>query len=109
MIKKRKKRCDRNHIIYLLTAPSGKSYVGITVVQDKDRKASLEKRWASHCRNALVYATDYTLSHCIREEGAEKFKREVIEVIRGKAEAHFRETQIIYEKKPHLNMVSMGS
>ena len=108
--KPRKKRCDRNHIIYLLTAPSGKSYIGMTVLLNKDRKASLEKRWADHCRIANVYKYDYTLSQCIREEDAGKnFKREIIEVVRGKAEAHRRETQIIYQRKPHLNMVGMGS
>lgn len=104
----RKRRSDRNHIIYLLTSPTGKTYVGITVMEGKARIDSLNRRWMAHCRNANTYNRDNLLSQCIREEGHENFKREIIEVVRGKDAAHLREMQIVHSRKPSLNMIGMG-
>jgi len=107
MAEQRKRRSDRNHIIYLLTSPSGLTYVGITVMQGRAKMESMDRRWAAHCRNALEYGKDYRLSQCIREEGRENFRRQVIEVVRGKAEAHSREITIIKQMQTPLNMVGM--
>lgn len=108
MKKPRKKRCDRNHLVYLLTSPSGKRYVGVTYARGRAYKASLRQRWLTHCRNANVYNYDTCISACIREEGADKFERKILKVIRGKDEAHALEREMISSMKPELNMEGMG-
>ena len=106
--KPRKKRCDRNHLVYLLTSPSGKRYIGVTYARGRAYKASLRQRWLTHCRNANVYNYDTCISACIREEGAENFERQVLKVIRGKDEAHALEREMIAKLQPELNMEGMG-
>lgn len=95
-------------MVYLLTSPSGKRYVGVTYARGRAYKASLRQRWLAHCRNAMWYNYDTLIANCIREEGAEKFKREVVKVIRGKDEAHALEREMIASLKPELNMEGMG-
>ena len=104
----RKRRCDRNHIIYLLLSPSGKRYLGLTFVRDSAKKRSLEERWSAHVRNAMEYGHDTLLCRAIREEGAENFGKCVVCTVRGKAEAHEMERKFIAQMKPELNMEGMG-
>jgi hypothetical protein len=106
--KKRKTRCDRNHIVYMLSSPSGQSYVGITYVRGRALQGSLNQRWLAHNRNAFDYNKDTLLAKCLREEGAAKFTKTVVEVVRGKANAHSRERELIGQLKPTLNMECMG-
>ena len=105
---KRKKRSDRNHLIYLLTSPTGKRYLGVTYVRGRATKGSLRQRWLTHCRNATQYLYSTHISVCIREEGAENFKKEILVVVRGKAEAHELERKLITSFQPELNMEGMG-
>lgn len=109
----RKRRSDRYHLIYLLTAPSGERYVGVTFVRGdsrsrKARSRSAAARFKAHCRNALVYGHQTFLCSAIREFGAEAIVMEVLEVVRGKQEVHDRERALIVELKPELNMEGMG-
>ena len=104
----RKKRSDRNHIIYQIVAPNGERYIGITFVRGRAFKRSAKIRWEAHVRNALDYGRENLLSISIREYGVENFNREIMEVIRGKKEAHKRERELIAVLKPELNMEGMG-
>tara|TARA_B100000242_G_C42953016_1_gene441916 strand:- start:345 stop:695 length:351 start_codon:yes stop_codon:yes gene_type:complete len=104
----RKRRNDRNHIIYQLTAPNGDRYVGITFARAKAYKRSVKIRFRAHTRNANEYGYDNLLSHSIREHGAENFKKEILEIIRGKQNAHDRERELIAVFQPELNMEGMG-
>ena len=103
----RKKRSDRNHIIYQLVSPTGKRYVGVTYARGRAYKASVRLRWEAHLRNALDYKLKTCLSVCIREEGAENFERKILKVVRGKQNAHDMERHLIAELQPELNMEGM--
>ena len=104
----RKRRNDRNHVIYQLTAPNGDRYVGITFARGRACKRSAKIRWEAHVRNALDYGRMNLLSLSIREHGVEGFKREVLEIVRGKQNAHDRERELIRTIEPELNMEGMG-
>lgn len=104
----RKRRNDRNHVIYQITAPNGDRYIGITFVRGRAFKRSAKIRWEAHARNALDYGRDNLLSLSIREHGVENFNREILEVVRGKKATHERERELIAEIRPELNMEGMG-
>jgi len=104
----RKKRNDRNHLVYLLTSPTGKRYIGVTFARKRAYKASLQCRWEAHCRNANEYMMKTCIAECIREEGAENFEKRILKIVRGKQNAHDIERHMIAEMKPELNMEGMG-
>ena len=104
---KRKRRSDRNHIAYLLTAPNELTYVGITHVEGTPRK-SLQRRWLKHVNRAKNDGFEWSLCQAIREFGAESFRVEIIEKIRGKAAAHSREVELIADLQPQLNSSRAG-
>tara|TARA_B100001094_G_scaffold293691_1_gene313747 strand:+ start:553 stop:756 length:204 start_codon:yes stop_codon:yes gene_type:complete len=56
----------------------------------------------------MDYGRMNLLSISIREHGVKGFKREVLEVIRGKQNAHDRERELIQTLEPELNMEGMG-
>jgi RNase P protein component len=101
---KRKRRSDRNHILYLLTnVVTQETYVGLTVVSGKAVKRSLDERWKRHVQRACNETRGWKLCQAIRTHGAESFKREILKVVRGKPVAHRVERQLIVELKPTLN------
>ena len=104
----RKRRNDRNHVIYQITAPNGDRYIGITFSRGRAFKRSAKIRWEAHVRNAMDYGRMNLLSLSIREHGVKNFKREVLEVVRGKQNAHDRERELIKTLEPELNMEGMG-
>ena len=104
----RKRRSDRNHVIYQLTAPNGDIYVGLTYARGRAYKRSAKIRWEAHVRNALDYGRENLLSVSIREHGVKGFNREVLEIVRGKQNAHDRERELIKLLRPALNMEGMG-
>ena len=100
---KRKTRSDRNHAIYVITNNvTGDFYVGVTVCSGNMNKA-LKVRFQKHVRRALTENKDWALCASIREFGPEVFTYELIEKIRGKAEAHARERELTRELQPALN------
>ena len=100
--KKRKKRTDRNHIIYELRV--GKLvYIGITYVEGRAVQGSLERRWIKHVRRANTESKTWALCEAIRKFGADAFERKVLAVVRGKTEAHKQERELIRTLKPKLN------
>ena len=104
----RKRRNDRNHVIYQLTAPNGDRYLGVTFARNRAWKRSTKIRWEAHVRNAFDYDRMNLLSIAIREHGTEGFTREVLEIVRGKQNAHSRERELIQLVQPELNMEGMG-
>ena len=108
----RKARCDRNHAIYRITSKiTGEEYVGLTFVRPPTAKEhtrskmpmiSVMSRFKSHCYRANNGSTDL-FHQKIRELGQDNFHVSIIEIIRGKEEAHKREVEIIKSIKPKLN------
>jgi len=99
----RKKRTDRNHIIYCITnTETGEQYVGLTAVSTTVKR-SLYVRIRKHIQRAKTESKNWGLCKSIRNYGTESFNYGVIEIIRGKAEAHKRETELIKTYNPALN------
>ncbi len=103
----RKKRSDRNHVLYKATAPNGDCYVGLTVC-DLSPTKSVRRRWMKHVNRALNDGKDWALCEAIRTLGAEGWKLQVLEKVRGKAAAHAREVELIALLKPCLNTAKTG-
>jgi predicted GIY-YIG superfamily endonuclease len=107
MTKRRKRRSDRNHVVYCVTAPDGARYVGITV-QVSTPLQSVKRRWLKHVNRALCEAHDWGLCVSIRKWGAAVFQLEVLDKVRGKATAHEREVYWIQSLAPELNTARTG-
>ena len=97
----RKKRSDRRHIIYSMTnTVTGDFYIGITQgFRQKDLKVRVQK----HVRRALTEDKNWSLCKAIRHFGADQFFSQIIEVVRGKPQAHAIERSMIKEYLPTLN------
>lgn len=104
----RKRRNDRNHVIYKLTTPAGEEYIGVTFARGRAFKRSARIRFDAHCRNAFDYGHETLLARALLTYGRESFTREVLEIVRGKQSAHDREREIIALIQPALNMEGMG-
>ncbi len=104
----RKRRNDRNHIIYQLTAPNGDRYFGVTFARGRAYKRSTKIRFEAHCRNAFEYGHNTLIAESLREHGSKSFERDVLEIVRGKKNAHSRERELISMYNPELNMEGMG-
>ena len=98
----RKKRSDRNHLIYELTClDTGDSYIGVTVMRGRAQQKTLATRWQQHQYRAYRQDKDWALSDAIRSY--ENWHRHVVAVVRGKKEAHALETHLIDTLQPSLN------
>ena len=78
------------------------TYVGVTYVE-KCAKTSLRRRWQKHVRRALTEERNWKLCKAIRKYGPEKFTVEIVEVVRGKTNAHNVERELIRKINPNLN------
>tara|TARA_R100000808_G_scaffold512_3_gene2727 strand:+ start:13532 stop:13882 length:351 start_codon:yes stop_codon:yes gene_type:complete len=107
--KPRKKRSDRNYVIYKLTCnTTGDQYIGVVVAEGRAFTRSVKNRFKAHTRNALQYGKVTRIADAIRESGPDAFTREVVTIIRGKKEAHACELAMIKEMRPELNMEGLG-
>ena len=99
----RKKRADRNHIIYELVV-NGKNYIGVTAKTESTVNKSVLSRAAKHFYRAKKEDKNWLLCAELRTL-ADKSEIEVYvhEVVRGKAAAHKREVEIRRMVKPVLN------
>jgi TfoX/Sxy family transcriptional regulator of competence genes len=104
----RKKRVDRNHIIYELVV-NGQNYIGVTAKTESTVNKSVLARAAKHFYRAKKEAKDWALCVALREL-ADKSEMDVYvhEVIRGKAAAHKREVELRRMIKPVLNTDTRG-
>lgn len=103
VVKKRKKRTDVNHVIYVVTnVLTGEQYIGITAIRPNLKKA-LWVRMQKHVQRATAENKDWGLCKSIREYGAEAFTFGVLEIVRGKKPAHARELELVRMYNPSLN------
>ena len=101
---KRKRRSDRTHLVYQLTnSVTGEIYIGVTVVTGKAYNRSLNERWKRHVSRAKHEDKCWSICESIREHGDKVFRKQILEKIRGKAQAHKRETELIHSLRPALN------
>ena len=104
----RKKRSDRNHIIYELRVPGG-NYIGVTAKTQSTVAKSVLARAAKHFYRAKTEDKDWSLCVELRKLN-DKSEIEVVihEIVRDKAEAHKREVEIRRAVKPNLNTDKRG-
>ena len=104
----RKKRTDRTHIIYELRV-NGASYIGVTAKTESTINKSVLARAAKHYYRAQKEAKNWALCTALRTV-ANKADIQVLvhETLRGKAEAHKRERELIKQFNPELNTDKRG-
>ena len=98
----RKKRTDRNHVIYKITIGND-FYIGLTVAQGRAFLTSVKMRLQKHVSAAKCDGKDWVFADFIRNNPDADFKYEVLEVVRGRKPAHQRERELIELNKPTLN------
>jgi len=104
MIKNRKKRNDRNHILYeIVNTHTGESYLGITAAIGRRFLYSVRLRFQKHCSRAKCEAKGWKLYENMREWGPDVYDVFLLDVVRGKAKAHQIEAQLLREFQYELN------
>jgi hypothetical protein len=99
----RKRRTDRNHIIYELRVPAG-NYIGVTAKTETTVNKSVLARAAKHFYRAKTETKHWLLCDALRAvKTKEDIEVLVHEVIRGKREAHRREVELRRLIRPNLN------
>lgn len=98
----KKKRCDRNHVLYRLSI-GDESYIGLTVAQGQAYLRSVKVRVQKHLSRAKQEQKQWNLYAFLRENEEATVHYEVLEVVRGRKPAHQRERELIAEYAPTLN------
>jgi hypothetical protein len=98
----RKKRNDRNYVLYQLTAEN-ETYIGLTVAQGQAFLRSVKVRVQKHLSRAKREDKSWTLYAFLRSNPEVQLQYEVLEVVRGRKPAYQREREIIAEVAPTLN------
>jgi hypothetical protein len=100
----RKKRSDRNHVIYQVTCvDTGDSYIGLTVALGQAYLKSVKIRWQKHVSRARREDKNWNFCRALRKLADCEWQYEVVEVVRGRKPAHQRERELIAAYEPSLN------
>ena len=104
----RKKRADRNHIVYELDI-NGLNYIGVTAKTESTVLKSVRSRAAKHFYRAKTENKDWLLCEALRSlNSKDEIEIKIHAIIRGKAEAHKEEVKIRRAVKPVLNTDTRG-
>jgi hypothetical protein len=104
----RKKRADRNHIIYELVV-NGLNYIGVTAKTESTVNKSVLARAAKHYYRAKTENKNWSLCVALRElNDKSEIEVYVHEIVRGKSAAHRREVELRRLLKPALNTDTRG-
>jgi hypothetical protein len=98
----RKKRTDRTHVIYMIESGAD-FYIGVTAKTMSTVKKSVLVRCNKHLYRMRTEDKSWMLYETMRERGTESFTVRVLAVVRGKAQAHTVERDLIRSMKPNLN------
>ena len=105
----RAKRSDRNHVIYMIMGPEG-AYIGVTAKTESTVLKSVRARVAKHFYRAKTETKQWALCALLRGyESKEDIDVRVMEIVRGKRDAHARERELIREFKPFYNTDKRGA
>ena len=104
MTKNRKKRSDRNHILYeIVNTITGESYLGITACIGRKVLYSARLRFQKHCSRAKCEDKSWKLYTNMKEYGSDVYDVFVLDIVRGKAAAHQLEVKLLKEFNYELN------
>lgn len=98
----RKKRCDRNYVLYQLTVDN-ETYIGLTVSQGQAFLRSVKVRIQKHLSRARNENKSWSLYAFLSNNPDATMTYEVLEVIRGRKPAYQRERELISAYQPTLN------
>ncbi len=100
----RKKRSDRNHVLYMVTCEdTGDTYIGLTVAVGQAYLKSVKVRWQKHLSRARCENKDWNFCNALRVLDDCTWTYQVLEVVRGRKNAHQRERELIRDYEPSLN------
>ena len=100
----RKKRSDRNHVIYQVTCvDTGDTYIGLTVAQGQAYLRSVKVRWQKHVSRAKCENKDWKFCKALRKLAECEWNYEILDIVRGRKNAHQTEREYIAEYEPSLN------
>jgi hypothetical protein len=100
----RKKRSDRNHVIYeIVNSENGKSYIGITAAIGRRFHYSAKLRLQKHFSRARREDKQWALYIDMREHEQEVYQLFIVDIVRGKALAHQIEVELLKEFQYELN------
>lgn len=100
----RKKRNDRNHVLYeIVNTSNGKSYLGITAAIGRRFHYSAKLRLQKHFSRARKENKQWALYIDMRENDESVYELFIVDIVRGKALAHQIETQLLREFQYELN------
>lgn len=106
-ISKRKRRSDRNHVIYLITNTlTGSQYIGITAATGRAFNRSAKVRLQKHFSRARKEDWGWKLYMDMAnymDDLELVYDVSVLDVVRGKSDAHLREMELVRKYKPVLN------
>lgn len=99
----RKKRVDRNHIVYMLVV-NGLRYVGSTSKTESTVLKSVKARVSKHWYRAQTENKDWLICHALRQlNDRNEIEVKILAVVRGKGPGHKREVELRRELNPELN------
>lgn len=100
----RKKRSDRNHVLYRVTCiDTGDTYIGLTVALGQAYVKSVKIRWQKHVSRAKCENKDWNFCKALRSLADCQWQYEVLDVVRGRKNAHQAERELIGLFEPSLN------
>ncbi len=88
---------EQIYIIYKITSPSGKSYIGLT-------KSTLKERWRQHVRRAINEKHNHPFYNAIRKYGADAFNVQHIASAKGSKNAEVTEVSCIAQETNRYNL-----
>ena len=100
----RKKRSDRNHVIYEIeNSITGATYLGVTQAIGRAFIYSALRRFQKHVSRSNRENKSWALYKDMRKYGADVYNVYLIEVVKGKAEVHKLETEMLRTGNYKLN------
>jgi hypothetical protein len=100
---------ESEKIIYQIMGPEG-SYIGVTAKTETTVLKSIRARVAKHYYRAKTETKQWALCALLRSYASkEDIDVRVLEIVRGKAEAHRRERELIREQNPFYNTDKRGA